>query len=220
MRSQLSPAYNRGMRKVIMGIVVALALAGPAAASGPEQAAGNPGWELKALAAATAVTGALLAEQPADVAALVDGCCIWQQPGVALVITDVWHPADENPDLWLTAERLQRFLTAQQVLRFEAPFIYPREPEEGSEGLEIEPAVYVLDSEQAAERYQRHFENLQTWIDFNPGMEFILPAAEDTHPDAAVVFIDANGPIEFYFQFAADGETKLTHLIHFDFFSA
>ena len=102
----------------------------------------------------------------------------------------------------------------------EAPFIYPREPEEGSDSFSIEPAVYLLDAGQAAERLGKHLENLQTWIDFNQGMEFILPAPECTKPEAAVVFIDASGPIEFYFQSDETGALRLTHLIHFDFFSA
>jgi hypothetical protein len=210
------------MRKLILGMFTVLVLTSAAAAEPPqaELPEAVTGVTLASLALATATAGVLLAENPPEGAAFIDGCYIWQQPGVALVITNVWRSAQEDPSLWLAEERLVDFLIAQRDLRWEEPFIYPREPEEGADGFSIEPAVYLLDAGQATQRLDQHLENLLTWIDFNPGMEFILPVAEHAQPEAAVVFIDSSGPIEFYFQSDETGMLKLTHLIHFNYFSA
>lgn len=175
---------------------------------------------LRALGLANAVAGAWQAADSDAVADIVDGCQIWQQPGVALVITETWHPAAGPPDLWLDTNRVQDFLMAQAELRFDEPLLYPREPEGGSDSLDIEPAVYLLDAEQAQHRLGQYLDNLDYWIDLNPGAQFIVPTAAEHRADAAVVFVDSSGPLEFYFQLDADGALRLIHLIHYDFFSA
>jgi hypothetical protein len=175
---------------------------------------------LRALGNATAVAGALLGDSRAEITELVDGCYIWQQPGVALVATGIWHPADGDPELWLPSERLGDFLLAQRDLRLAEPFVFPSEPAEGADSLQIDPAVYLLGADEAQRRLQLYLNNLDTWLGLNPGMELIIPEDNARWPDCAVVFIDSSGPVEFYFKADDHGDLRLTHLIHYYFFSA
>jgi len=175
---------------------------------------------LRTLGLATAVAVAWQAGDTGPVAGAVDGCQLWQQPGVALVITETWQPAQGAPDLWLDPVRVKDFQLAQAELRFEEPLLFPRESETGADGLDIEPAVYLLNPEQAQSRLNQYLDNLDYWIELNPSAEFIVPTADECRVDAAVVFLDSRGPLEFYFQHDGDGALKLIHLIHYDFFSA
>jgi hypothetical protein len=181
---------------------------------------GGADLALRTLGLATAVSACWQAGDSGALADVVDGCQIWQQPGVALVIMDTWHPAAGEPDLWLGPDRTRDFLRAQAELRLDTPVLYPRESEAGADGLDIEPAVYLLNAEQAQQRLTQYLDNLDYWIDLNPGAQFIVPSASERRADAAVVFLDGIGPLEFYFQLGADGALKLIHVIHYDFFSA
>jgi len=209
------------MSRVLHGLVLAVLLNGGVLAA-PTAADEPPPEDLtpRALGCATAVTGALLGGSREEIADIVDGCYIWQQPGVALVATGIWRPAEGDPELWLPDERLRAFLLAQRDLRLEEPFVFPGEPAEGADGLQIEPAVYLLGTDEAQRRLQLYLNNLGTWREMNPGMDFVIPTDEARWPDCAVVFIDSSGPLEFYFNADEHGNLQLAHLIHYYFFSA
>lgn len=183
------------------------------------RAPAEPVPALETLGAANAVAGALLADDYGALGPLVDGCCIWEQPGVALVITNRWQADGPVPELWLDDARLAQFLLAERHLSQEKPLFAPLEPEEGADGLSLIPTVFILDSELARERLTHHIDNLVTWMELNEDAAFLLPQPDDVAVDCAVVFIDSAGPLEFYFQQTDDG-LKLKHLVHYYWFSA
>lgn len=202
-------------------ILLLLSLVSPAGAEEEAQVGPpDPSPASVALGTATAVAGALLADQSEAIADLLGPCYVWQQPGVALVIGGVWESTGEQPELWLTSERLENFLAAQRNLKTEAPFFRPGEPADGADSFYVEPMVCLLDCWRADYRLTHYIGNYYTWIEMNEGMEFIEPPDEALSADCAVVFIDSGGPLEFYFQLNEAGELKLVHLICYDFFSA
>jgi len=174
---------------------------------------------IETLGAANAVAGSLIAADPGALGELVDGCCIWEQPGVALVITNRWRVDGPAPELWLNDERLAEFLLAQNNLSQEKPLFAPLEPAEGADSLSLIPTVFILDGALARERLARRVDNLVTWAELNEDAAFLLPQPGDVAVDCAVVFIDSDGPLEFYFEATDDG-LKLKHLVHYYWFSA
>ena len=149
-------------------------------------------------------------------------CYLWQQPGVALVITDEWRLKELPPEVWISEAKLQSCFTAN--LKCERPPL--RITEEyavqhgGMDGLYIEPAMYLLDAPAAQERIGMYADGLAAWAEMNEGMEFIMPSAESLTPSCALVYLDSTGPLEFYFVETAEGELSLAHIVCYDFFSA
>jgi len=210
------------MRRYALSLMLlSFCLAGLARAADPP-ALGVPESEpvpaIEALGAANAVAGTLLADDYSVLGPRVSGCSIWEQPGVALVITNRW-PADGAPELWLNDERLAQFLLAQRNLSQEKPLFAPLEPAEGADSLSLIPTVFILDGALARERLARRVDNLVTWAELNEDAAFLLPQPGDVAVDCAVVFIDSDGPLEFYFEATDDG-LKLKHLVHYYWFSA
>lgn len=206
---------------MIRGLLVLMMLAAMPASPQAVDSAAVDNSGIRALGAASSVAAAILDDESGQPAAAVDGCYIWQQPGVALVITETWQPSAGMPELWLAEGRILDFLQAQADLRFEEPVLHPAEPAGGSDEFSLPAAVYVLDAEQAQRRLDQYLDNLDYWVELNPGMQFIIPAAAECQTDCAVVFVDSQGPLEFYFQDGGEhGGLRLIHLIHYDFFSA
>lgn len=209
------------MRTAVLTLLLLLLISAAYAGDGDAQAeVPRPELSSLALGAANAVAAALLTEQPEAVGDLLGPCYVWQQPGVALVIHGVWSADGEQPELWLTSERLEQFLAAQRNLGTDAPFVYPGEKGKDVDSFYIEPMVCLLDCWHADYRLMHHLGDYHSWIELNEGMEFIWPEDEALTADFAVVFIDSSGPLEFYFQLDEDGGLRLVHLICYYFFSA
>ena len=169
--------YNRAMRTAILTALLLLPLISASYAGEGEALTELPRPELssRALGAANAVAAALLMDQPEAVSDLMGPCYVWQQPGVALVIHGVWETDGEQPELWLTGERLEQFLAAQRNLRTDAPFVYPGEKGKNVDDFYIEPMVCLLDYWTADYRLMHHLGDYHSWIELNEGMEFIWP---------------------------------------------
>lgn len=185
-----------------------------------EQSTAATDTAARALGAATALAGHLLNADSAAAAGLADGCYVWQQPGVALVITGQWSAGAPAPELWLDNETLTGLLTAQAGICFTAPFIYPSEAEYGPDGDRIEPVVCLLGADQARQRFQQHYAGYRQWVSLNDGLEFVEPDLASVDFCQAVVFIHSGGALEFYYTATPDGGLRLTQLFNYSYFSA
>lgn len=225
MRTHTAP-YNHRMRTLatscLLALGCAIALTGPGHAQADFSESDQAVAATKALGAANAIAGVLLAgeEMPPELLA-EGGCYVWQQPGAALSITHLWMPAEEAPDLWLTEDRLLNFLQAQAYVTWEEPIRNPSEPlDYETDYFYLPPEVYMMPAEPAQARLRWHMDGYLMWIGFIGGDGYFMPEDSDLLADFAVVFLDRDGPMEFYFTFDDDGKPRLTHLIHYSFFSA
>ncbi|HES57798.1 MAG TPA: hypothetical protein ENO21_00025 [Firmicutes bacterium] len=194
--------------------------AAQSAAAGPlEQSAPDlPALTLDAVAAAVH-TGAVMLGDLSQIAVLDDaGCYVWQQPGVALVVTDVWQPGGA-PQIWFAEEKLTMMFEHLPGIAVGEPVIYPGEPED-VDAFHIEPRVFVLSAEVSRRRLATYMDNLETWAGYNEGAEFIMPGEDELATDIGIVYLDSAGPLEFHFQVGEGGRLVLRHLVTFDFFSA
>lgn len=191
---------------------------------------------LDAVAVCVSLTAALEENAPLPAGLLhPDGCYVWQQPGVALVPTALWLANQETPELWLDKTRLGGLLKDLANYSWDDPPAAPREPQEGSAA--IPPQVYLLDAARARARLAGYDANYDSWARLNSAdeqedapqsEETAAPAFEPFMPvddaalavDFAVVYLTADGPLEFYLQRAADGRLYVRHVIHFSYFSA
>ncbi len=195
----------------------------------PDPLAGAPtevadSLALAALAQSAAAAAALQRPQPAPRWLGAGACHIWQQPGVALVITDTWRLDQQPPEVWLSQAKLSAFLATLPHLKRERPPLRISEAElvryGGTDELYLEPAVYLLDAAAAADRLAEHTDSLAAWAAANQDSALLQPAPNSLAPACAVVYLDGGGPLEFYFTQNADGSLSLAHFVAYDFFSA
>jgi hypothetical protein len=194
--------------------------AAPAPAAEPlEQTAPDlPALTLGAVAAAVH-TGTVMLGDPSRIAVLDDaGCFVWQQPGVALVVTDVWRPGGA-PEIWFAEEKVTLMFEHLPGLALGEPVIYPGEPED-VDAFHLEPRVFVLTAGASRRRLATYMDNLETWAGYNEGAEFIMPGEDELATDIGIVYLDSAGPLEFHFQVGEAGRLVLRHLVTFEFFSA
>jgi hypothetical protein len=174
-------------------------------------------------------------QPPADVLHPA-GCYVWQQPGVALVPTALWREGQSTPELWLDQSRLRGLLLDLSHYSWDAPAPFPSEtPELYAQPLP--PQVYFLNADRATSRLADYYARYQGWVAannagsaessappaaatppaFNP---FMNVAADALHADFAVVYLTADGPLEFYLQYGAAGRLYVRHMISWSYFSA
>jgi hypothetical protein len=208
---------------------LALSAAAAPAPPDPDPLAGAPteladSLALAALTQSAAVAAALQRPQQAPRWLGAGTCSIWQQPGVALVITDAWRLDAPPPEVWLSQARLAAFLATLPHLKRERPPLRISEAElvryGGTDELYLEPAVYLLDASAAADRLAEHAGSLAAWAAANPDSALLQPPPDSLAPACAVVYLDGSGPLEFYFTQQADGSLSLTHFVFYEFFSA
>jgi hypothetical protein len=201
----------------------------PTPALAPDKLAGAPtevpdSLALAALTQSAAAAAALQRPKPAPQWLGHGTCYVWQQPGVALVITAEWRLVQAPPEGWAGQAKLTAFLAALPHLKRERPPLRVTEAQLEQYGdeseLYIEPAVYLLDAPAAADRLAMHAGGLAEWAKANAEAESIEPAPASLTPACAVVYLDGGGPLEFYFTQNADGSLSLAHLVFYEFFSA
>jgi hypothetical protein len=182
------------------------------------QAPDMPVLALPAVAAAVHASAVLL-DDPAHISVLDEaGCYVWQQPGAALVVTDIWIDGDA-PQIWFAEEKVMQLFEHLPELTVGEPVVYPREPDYVDEFF-MEPRVYVLDAEASRRRLATYLSGLETWAGYNEGAGFIIPEEAGMATDIGIVYIDSGGPLEFHFQVGESGRLVLRHFVTFDFFSA
>ncbi len=179
----------------------------------------SPKHANEAICQAVSACATLLAGADAEPGLLAEnGCYIWQQPGVGLVVSGIWEPGTA-PELWYSEDELFDFLIALPDWKYDEPFVYPSEPENADE-FYVEPQVYLLRGKEANRRLDRYMSGYSTWIEYMGGDESIVPMEEDLFCDFAVVYIDNSGPLEFHFKADDKGNLRLLHLFLWEFFSA
>jgi hypothetical protein len=209
--------------RLLITITLFLILGLLSAAGDEKEGPKQPEQLTVALGQANAIAGTVIAadagaEARTMASALFEGAYIWQQPGVALVIVEIaegW-PASRLPD----SERLTDFLLAQQQLSLSPPPLYPAEPAEGADSLDVPAIVCLLDSNAAGARLSERNSAYYSWVELNPGMDFIQPSRLSLRVDSAVIMYDSHGALEFYFMEQPDGSLRLAHFIMLDWFSA
>jgi len=175
------------------------------------------------------------AELPADVLH-ADGCYVWQQPGVALVPTALWITGQSAPEMWLDSARWSGLLLDLSHFSWDDPASFPTEEQELS-GQPRQAQVYLLDAERATSRLADYYADYQSWVDLNDAGEgqsagqppdpgapafdpFMEVQAAALRADFAVVYLAADGPLEFYLQRAPSGRIGVRHIIYWSYFSA
>jgi hypothetical protein len=192
---------------------------------------------LDAATLSVSLTAALLnaAEVPHDVLH-PDGCYVWQQPGVALVPTALWRAGQAAPELWLDEARLNSLLLDLAHYSWDEPAAFPTEEQELA-GPPRQPQVYLLAAARATSRLSKYYASYQSWVELNnpqdtdsaappPGSK--VPAFDpflDVPPgalrvDFAVVYLAADGPLEFYLQSGPSGQLYVRHIFSWSYFSA
>lgn len=171
-------------------------------------------------AVTTAVHAAAVLLDDSSQATVLDeaGCFVWQQPGVALVVTNMWLPG-KQAELLFSPDKALAMLKALPGITPGEPIIHPQEQGNPDE-FQLEPRVYVLDAAASQRRLATYRDNLRTWAGLNEGMEFILPDDAALASDIAIVYLDSGGPLEFHFQVGESGRLVLRHVVSYDFFSA
>lgn len=204
------------MIKLLMTLLLLPALASTAGAVDDSGSPDNNSLDTLALSAA--VANALQHERgiPPELAH-PDGCYIWQQPGVALSVTGVTGGADE-PVLYYDPAKVGALLDNLPAYQSGNPFIHPPEPGDGE--FYTDPQVWLLDATESRSRLAEYMQGYSYWIELNPEGSFIVPDAAALETDAALVFIDSGGPVEFHFQRDENGELKLRHVFIWDYFTA
>jgi hypothetical protein len=174
---------------------------------------------VRAVGVAAALSAALLEDTPFDSALLSsEGCYVWGQPGVALVPETLWTAGTERPGS-LYGAQAAKLLAHLPYADWREPIFQPTE-QDGLAGLPA-PGVYLLDAHAATARLARLADGYHTWLAINNG-ELPYPALTDASLSAefAVVYLDAAGSFELYFQRDAAGSLVLTHIVERAFFSA
>lgn len=146
------------------------------------------------------------------------GVVVWQQPGVALVAEFRLTDPVDSASLKYAKNRCAEFLRNAHKLCWAEPVQFPGEPANSDE-FYLEPVVYLLEGQAAGLRLERYIQGYEYWLELNPGLEYVALPNSEREPYFAVVYLDANGPVEFYFDWV-DGQLLLRHFIHFEFFSA